>query len=210
MNEIDKKNIFSLIVSVLTLAFITIGTTLAFFSTIVRSDEEIEVSSANFKLSAKVTKLYNSNKIIPTNDDDIMKAFDNECIDLYGWGACYAYNIEIKGEGDPQDVFGRLKFTDDELPNLKYLILDADNKDDEGNYLVYKNEDYTNSEYVTIGDAIHLENGISRNLILVVWLSNLNRPQDEETNKRFEGHFTVESTLGTKITGMISAIADNS
>lgn len=209
MNKKNKNSIFSLVVSILTLAAVTVGSTFAFFSTVIKPEKEIEVKSANFKLSASIKPLYNSMKIIPTEDDDIMKAFDNKCIDYKGWGACYAYTLTITSEGDAQDVYAKVKFDDEDLPNLKYLILDADNLDNDNNYSLYKGIDYTTNEFTQIGDKIHLDSGVSRNLILVVWLSNLNVPQ-EETGKSFTGYLTVDSTLGTKITGSITASVNNS
>lgn len=208
-NKKNKNSIFSLVVSILTLAAVTVGSTFAFFSTVIRPEKKVEVESANFRLAAEIKALYNSQKIIPTDDEDIMKAFDNKCIDYKGWGACYAYNLKITSEGDAQDVYAKVKFLDDDLPNLKYLILDADNLDGNGDYKVYKESDYTNNEFTQIGDEIKLESGRSRNLILVVWLSNLNVPQ-EETGKSFTGYLTVDSTLGTKITGSITASVNNS
>lgn len=210
-NKKNKNSIFSLIISILSLVFMTLGTTFAFFTSFIKSDNDaVEVKSANYKLSADITPLYNSKKIIPTNDTDIMKAFKQKCIDSKEFGACYAYNIKITTEGDPQDVIGYLSFNAEELPNLKYMILDSDNLDENNDYLVYKEESYANSENKEIGDVIHLENGKTRNLILIVWLSNLNVPQNEEIAKSFTGHFTVNSTLGTKITGSLTASVNNS
>ena len=74
-NKKNKNSIFSLVVSILTLAAVTVGSTFAFFSTVIKPEKEIEVKSANFKLSASIKPLYNSMKIIPTEDDDIMKIF---------------------------------------------------------------------------------------------------------------------------------------
>ena len=123
MNENVKKekNIFSLVISIMTLAVMSLGTSFAFFSSVVRSEEQAKVGSINFKLSAKIEPLYNTKKIIPTNDEDIMKAFNNECIDKYGWGACYAYNIKIVGEGEPQDVYGKFRF--DALPRQTVSLI---------------------------------------------------------------------------------------
>lgn len=200
-----KKKNFSLIISVITLAFMTIGTTFAFFSTVMKSDEDVSVTAANYRLGLKVSPLYNEKKIIPTNDEDIFIALENECIDSKNYGACYAYNVEMKSEGETQDILGKIRVPNNGIPNLKYMILDSDNKDENGNYIVYKDMDYVSGEYESIGDVINLESGKSRNFILVIWLSNLNENQDEETNKTFMVEMTINSTLGTKITGTISA-----
>lgn len=214
MKENNKTSVFSLIISIISLAFVTIGTTFSFFTSVIKNTgEELKVETANFKLAVDVTPLYNSKKIIPTNDTDIIKAFNNECVDDNEYGACYAYNIKINSEGDPQDVIGNFKTVRDGIDNLKYMILDADNKDENGNYLIYKEPDFTKLEYEKIGKPIHLEGkekNTTRNLILVIWLSNTGKIQDEESNKFFTGYFTVNSTLGSKITGSLTASVDNS
>ena len=61
-----------------------------------------------------------------------------------------------------------------------------------------------------MGEKMHFETDDIRNFILVVWLSNLEKPQDEETDKTFTGYLEIESTLGSKITGSINANVNNS
>lgn len=211
MEKKNKNSIFSLVVSILSLAFITIGTTFSFFTSVQRSDKDVEVKSANFKLAVDVQPLYDSKKIIPTNDNDIIKAFYNECIDDNEYGACYAYNIKITSEGDPLDVIGSFKTKREGIENLKYMILDADNKDEKNNYLIYKEPGFTKLEYEPIGNSFSFnKDNTTRNLILVIWLSNMGEIQDEESNKYFTGYFLVNSTQGSKITGSITASVDNS
>jgi len=188
----------------------TIGTTFAFFSSVIKNDEEVDVSAANYKLGLKVSPLYNEKKIIPTNDEDIFVAFENRCIDDQEYGACYAYNIEMHSEGETQDILGKIRVPNEGFTNLKYMILDANKKDEDGNYVVYKEMDYVSQEYEMIGDAITLESGQSKNYILVIWLSNLNEKENEETGKTFSVEMSINSTMGTKITGTISADVSNS
>ena len=113
MDKKNKKNnsIFSLVVSILTLAVITVGSTFAFFSSVVKSEKEVEVKSANFKLAAKIDPLYNSKEIIPTDDEDIMKSI-NEVLSLdprpsyhddpvREYGMTFGkYNIRFRVDGD--------------------------------------------------------------------------------------------------------------
>ena len=183
----------------------TFGTTFAFFSSTVKKNDALEVGSANYKLSLDSRVLYNEKTIIPTNDNDIMLALNNRCIDDLGFGACYAYTITMKSEGEDQEVLGKFQLLAEELPNLKYMILDADNMDDDGNYSIYKDIAFANSEYETIGEPIKLENGNVRSFILLIWLSNLDNSQNKEAGKSFKGNITINSTLGSKITGTINA-----
>lgn len=213
MEKKNKNSIFSLVVSILSLAFITIGTTFSFFSTVVKSDEDIKVEAANFKMSVNVTPLYNKKTIIPTNDKDIENAFYNECIDDNEYGACYAYDIAIIGEGNTQDIIANFKTEQQEgLKNLKYMVLDKDTKDENNKYKIYGTPTLApTQEYEKIGDSpIRLESGKTKNLILIIWLSNQeDKPQDDETDKWFKGYFVVNSTLGPKITGSITASVNN-
>jgi len=204
----QKNNIFSLVVSILTLAIITIGTTFAFFSGILQRNDAVSVKSAEINFSFKVNPLYNEKNIIPTEDDDIFTAFYNNCIDDLEFGACYAYTINVINEGDQLDIMGRFKVSNDELPNLKYMILDADVVDENGKYAVYKGIEYAKTEFESIGNIIRLDRNETKNLILVVWLSNVDKEQNKETGKTFLGTLTFDSTLGSKITGTITAIVN--
>lgn len=213
MEKKNKNSIFSLVVSILSLAFMTIGTTFSFFTSVVKSNEDVEVKTANFKLAVDVTPLYNEKKIIPTNDQDITKAFYNKCIDDNEYGACYAYDIVITSEGDTQNIIASFKTEQQEgIKNLSYMVLDKDNKDEKGEYIIYGKPSLAPTlEYEKIGDEpIQLESGKTKNLILVIWLSNLeDQEQDDESDKWFKGHFLVNSTLGPKITGSLTASVNN-
>jgi len=104
---------FSLIISILTLAIMTVGSTFAFFTTTVKKNQAVNVGSANFRLSVNIEALYNSKHIIPTNNEDIAKAVNNKCVDIRGYGACYAYLVNIENLGEDQELYAKLRFNND-------------------------------------------------------------------------------------------------
>ena len=44
------------------------------------------------------------------NDDDVMKAYNQKCLDDVGSGACLAYGVEVFNYSDSQDIIGRIDF----------------------------------------------------------------------------------------------------
>ena len=201
MDKRDKKGMFSLIVSILTLAIMTVGGTFAYFSSISKSSvNAVSVGSASYALNLTISALYNQKSIIPMDDSDAVKAFENGCVDDYDWGACYAYNLVFSCDEQEQDIVPSIKFIREDIPNLKYMILDADD-----NYSVYKSASYAPSNYENLSeDSIILQPGVDRTLTLVVWLSNLEDDQNDESGKSFTGMISVNSALGNKITGTLN------
>lgn len=200
-----KKNIenkFFIVISVLTFIFMGIGTTFAYYTSVIMPEgNDLETKSQNIAMSLNVTALYNEKKIIPTNDEDIFTAFENHCIDQHNFGACYAFSIEIVNNGIPQDITGSFKLTNDKLTHLKYLFLDADNGNE-----VFQGITEAHDEFANVGTTIPLDTGESKHLILVIWLSNINSSQDDETGGLFNGEFTAVGSMGNRITGTISAV----
>ena len=199
--EKKNENNFFIIISILTLLAMILGASFAYYASVVIPDDDyLDVASRNLELHLTITSLYTEKKIIPTNDFEIDTAFENQCIDIHDFGACYAYNIELNNVGVPQDVTGVFKLTSDKLVNLKYMFLDADNENQ-----IFQDVSDASEEGVDVGDNIHLETGESRHLILIIWLSNLEDIQNDEIAGIFNGEFTVRSTYGSKVTGTISA-----
>lgn len=201
----EKRGIkinFTGIVSILTLIVMGIGTTFAYFSASVNGKfENVSVSSVEIILNLTIAPLYNGKPILPTNDEDIEKAFDNKCVDSKGSGACIAYTIELENSGFEQEGIATFFATSDSITNLKYIILDNEN-----DYAILKGP--TNAMEVDTelaGVPIKLEaEGDKKLLTIVIWLSNLNEPQDEEQGASFTGQVSFQSTMGAKITGTMN------
>lgn len=220
MEKSIKKTIginFYSVVSVLTFLIMGVGATFAYFNAIAQGEEmPISTSSIYVRMNLNILPLYNGKlfeetddglvikPFLPTNDDDIFKAFENKCLDYYGNGACLAYTVQIENIGMEQS--GHIIFNTEsaEFTNLKYLVLDNNN-----NYeplilptLAVNND--INVEEDDLGTPIETAEGEAREVTLLIWLSNVNEQQDHEQGATFVGQVTYISNMGAKITGTIS------
>lgn len=204
MEEKGIKNKFMGIVTILTFIIMGIGSTFAYFtaSSAGKAKEYISVSSLEVILKLGILPLYNGKPIMPTNDTDIEKAYKNKCVDYVGNGACIAYIVEIDNIGLEQEGVVVFDATSESITNLKYMV-------------VTEGEDYeilkgptpamnATSEEKLEGINIKLESEESKRVVIVIWLSNLNEPQNEEQGGLFEGQVSFTSTSGAKISGTIA------
>lgn len=195
-----KINAYS-IISILTLVVMGIGSTFAYFNaqmSEVKSDS-ISVSSINLVVNLKIEPLYTELKILPTKDIDIYKAFNNKCLDYVGNGACIAYTIDIENIGQPQSGYLTFKYESEDIRNLKFLILDGDD-----NSKVLQEPTLATSEDIVIGDAIKMESNQVKKVIIVLWISEQNKPQDYEQGGTFTGIVSYNSALGARVTGTMN------
>jgi len=204
----EKKSVkinFVGVVSILTLVVMCIGSTFAYFTTSIigEVDENVTVSSIEVVMNLKLQPLFNSYALLPTNDEDIHKAYKNECLDNYGNGACLAYEITLENLGYEQEGIATFSATSEYITNLKYMIVTEN--DLEGNYEVLKPATpamgATAEEQIKDGISVSLGRDDSKKIIIVIWLSNLDEPQDEEQGASFEGQVSFTATSGAKITG---------
>ncbi len=195
-----KKNNFLMVISILLLIVLLIGATFSYFVASARSDQDIDAVAANFGAAVEVSLLYGDKPLIPMNDADVIKGYSNNCVDQYGYGACYAYNIHIDNTGDKFSYNGTINFNLTDIENLKYLVLD-----DANNEVVPSAEIIAGNE-LTLGNDFELDTNESKDFVLVIWLSNLAGPQDDQDGG---GHFsalvTYKSSYGTRITGTFSS-----
>lgn len=204
MNKEDKRgikiNVYSLI-SILTLLVMGIGSSLAYFNAHMSNYEsdEISVSSINLVVNLKIKPIYTEMLLLPTNDEDIYKAFGNKCFDYVGNGACLAYEVEIENIGQENSGFLTFKYDSNEITNLSFMVLDA-----EDNSIVLQEPTSASNEDVIIGDAIQMESNENKKVIIVLWISNLDKPQNEEQGGTFTGSVSFNSSFGAKITGTMN------
>ncbi len=195
-----KKNNFLFIISVLTLIFIVLGATFSFFRVEASSSEgAVTVGAANLNIVVDVQPLYIGKVLIPLDNDKVMTAFNNSCVDNNDNGACQAYTISIDNAGQNADYAGIINFTLNGITNLNYMVLDENNN-------VY--QDITNIVSGTdqsLGPEFNLLDGGSKNYTLIIWVPNFNRPQDtEDAGGSFNAAVTYETSYGSRITGTFS------
>ena len=193
-----KKNILNIIWT-FSLIITSLGTTFSYF-TANRSSNSGVVSamSTMVGINLSVSPIYNSKPLIPMNDEDLGKAYENQCVDLYNYGACQAYNIEIENIGEQMVYQGTIKFDINHIVNLNYKILDEDgNTYVEGTRIISDTDQTLGNEFTLAKDEV-------KNFILLIWLSNYDYDQVEDVSGGYNAYITYESTNGSVITGSIA------
>ena len=197
-----KENKFMVVISVLSLIFVVLGATFSFFSVNRNSDEgAVTAKAATVGINLSVTPLYNEKKLIPMNDSDIWKAYGNNCVDIYEYGACQAYLIDIENVGQELEYHGFINFTINGIKNLNYMLLDENNEV----YVPQQRISDEGSENMTLGDSFVLQENEARQFKLLIWLSNYDYDQNSiDGGGNFNASVTYEAVNGYKITGSIS------
>ena len=195
-----KHSKFIAIIWSLTFIFIAVGATFAYFAVNEKSkDGAVAAWSSKININLKILPLYYGKALIPTDDDDILMAYeDYYCVDSFGNGACQAYDIIVENFGIDLEYEGSIKFTLNDIQNFKYMILDED-----GNIYVDKTEVVNDMEQ-TLGDSFSLGNGEFRNFKLIVWLPNMNYSQENDSFGHFNAAIKYFSSNGSTISGHLS------
>lgn len=207
----NKNKIYLSITSILSMLILLIGTTFSYFSINAKSDDDaLAVGATTVDLRLDIIPKYVGHKLIPTNDEDIMIAYESKCIDIYGFGACLAYEIEVSNGSDKQDLIGLIDFEVTKIENLSYMVLDEDNN-------IYLDKTSIKGEN-TIGmplgehfvlDKATVDNPTSKKFVLIIWLTNLEGPQDDfDAGGTFNAYITYQSVLGNKLTGSINGYGE--
>ena len=202
----NKINVFLLVTSILSTFILLIGATFSYFSTRNMSKmNALSVEAGKVRLGLGVSPLYTGYKLIPTNDSDIMTAYNQKCLDDYGYGACLAYEFEVYNFNLKQDVIGKIDFNVEGIENLSYIVLDENDtiyldKTSVGNGIT---KDLPLGEHFILEDATEL-NSKSKKFKLIIWLTNLEQDQNEtDAGGQFSATITFSSVYGGKLTATI-------
>lgn len=202
----NKINVFLLVTSILSTFILLIGATFSYFSTRNMSKmNALAVEAGKVRLGLGVSPLYTGYKLIPTNDSDIMTAYNQKCLDDYGNGACLAYEFEVYNFNLKQDVIGKIDFNVEGIENLSYIVLDENDtiyldKTSVGNGIT---KDLPLGEHFILEDATEL-NSKSKKFKLIIWLTNLEQDQNEtDAGGQFSATITFSSVYGGKLTATI-------
>lgn len=191
-----KKNEFLIIISVLTLVVAVLGATFSFFRVMTQSSDVAFVEAANLSINLDVIPLYQHNNLIPLDNDRVIEAFNNECLDARGNSACTAYTIKITNNGQNMDYIGNIKFKLDQITNLNYIVLNEDNT-------IYNDiTSIVSDTDQALGEKFNLIDGVNKTFKLVIWLPNLDYIQDyEDGSGNFTASVTYSAATGSKVTG---------
>lgn len=203
----NKINLFLLTTSVLSIIMLIIGGTYSYFNMRTMSKlNAVAVEAGKIKVGLGVSPIYTGYKLIPANDEDIMTAYNQNCLDDYDNGACLAYGLEIFNfSNNMQEVFGTINFNLQNIENLSYLILD------ENNNIYLDSSKVTANNELTLGPSFAID-GVptggtsnSKKFTLIIWLSNLNEDQTPvDAGGTFSATVTYSSIYGGKLTATIS------
>lgn len=206
----NKANIFLTATSVISMFILLIGTTFSYFSVSNKSKyDAVSVEANKINLALSISPLYTGHKLIPTNDKDIMKAYENKCVDLYTNGACIAYTLELTNFSSKQDIIGHIDFTVNGIQNLSYMVLD-----EKDNVYLDKTAIIGNTMGMPLGSNFVLDatktSPASKKFTLIVWLTNL--PDKDQTDfdagGSFEAAVSYESVFGNKLTATVNGFGE--
>ena len=158
--EKKKSERILIITSFISIVILLIGATFSYFSASTSSDKDaLKVKADKVELGLSISTLYNEHKLIPTNDNDILTAYNQKCVDNNGYGACSAYVLTVSNFYKEQDVIGTIDFDIDHINNLSYMLLDED-----GNvYLPKTSIGSTSVKGLPLGSSFTIKEGTSDN-----------------------------------------------
>ena len=205
MSNKEKKYLL-ISVYLFALIFMLFGFSFAYFTARDKSQEKaLDVTSGQLHLSLEIAQKYPGKKLIPTDDTDIMKAYNNKCVDDNGSAACDAYDLIITNDSATQDIIGNIDFTINHIKNLSYLVLD-----EEGNIYQDITKVPKSTDDMPLGGNFILDGAIetgtvtSRKFTLIIWLSNLNQEQNDESGGTYSASIEYSSIYGQKLSSSVS------
>ena len=216
-----KKKIY-LILFIVVLGVSIIGSTYAYWTATATSpSKSVNTASTGYNIKMLITPLYSDFRFIPMDNSDALTALKNGCRDKYDRGACSAYTININGYDENTNfISGTMDVTLENITNLSYMVLEEQEEYDEDNCVTINEKNYCISTNATpVGDGINLSlgdhyevtNTTETNLILLIWLTNLDESQNDVDLGDFSSVITFSMGSGGEIKGSIAAsiIADN-
>ena len=215
---VKKLKLFYAIIACFVLATMTIGATYAYWTASTESTKNaVQAASTSYSISLQIIPLeeYTGFSFIPMNDTDTIKALKNKCKDKYERGACSAYKIRVYDyREDLGHISGYLDFRTANMQNLSFLVLEEQEEYDESKCLEIEEKNYCvakeatpmgNGQKISMGDSYSVVGLEEKNLILVLWLSNLQMNQNTIDIGNFNVEVTIQAGSGGEIKGNIAS-----
>lgn len=216
MKKIGGFKHFYIVVIIFMLVICTIGFTYAYLTFNVRSNNDVSTFSSGYDVSMRITPIYNDFPLIPMDNSDVMKGINNQCKDKFNRGACHLYNIHVYDfDSSVSAISGTINTKLNNIVNLSYMVLESVSYDisNDNNCLSVSNKNYCigkSSELIienvdmSLGDNYSVFGLDDKDLLLVIWLTNL----DESQNSYDVGDFNSLITIylggnGGEISGSI-------
>ena len=197
-----------IVLMILILSTSIIGSTYAYLTA--------STSSASNSVNTK-SKIYHiSISLIPMNDSDAIKALNNKCHDKYDRGACVAYKLYVYDYDESLEyISGYMNTVTNNMQNLSFMILEespiqtsTDNCATINEKTYCLSQDTTKiipSTDLSLGDAYKVSGQKDKELILLIWLSNLEESQNETDIGSFQSTITIQAGNGGEIKGTIAS-----
>lgn len=212
MKDNNKVNKFLLITTILSMTILLIGGTFSYFTLSAMSKmNALAVSAGQVKLGLGVSSIYTGFSIIPLEDKDINRAYNQKCIDDLGLGACLAYGLEISNFAEKTEVEGLIDFHLDGIENLSYMVLD----ENDDVYVDVTHIDVNNPNGLSLGKAFNLDKSVDgiypkRRFTLLIWLTNIDKKQDEkDAGKNFSADVTYRTSNAGRLTASVDGMRGN-
>ena len=218
----NRLKIYYLIFAIGIFSLTTVGATYAYWVSSANSDNVISTNSISYSISMSISPLYHGFSFIPMDGEDTVKAIANGCKDKYDRGACSAYRINVYGYNEGLSfISGTINATTN-IENLSYVIMAPKLiGEDSSKCASIEFGDEINSdirEYCLYNDYTKIENNVEQVLIdsynvssirqvefiLIVWLENEERSQNEDGIGSFTASVTISAGSGGKIQGVIT------
>lgn len=205
------------VIGVATLVIAIIGATFAYFTATTSNDDTIKGETATAGLSLNITHLSTGAAagLIPLNTTDLQKAVTGDtaatgspkyCLDKDNNSVCQIYSIEVSNEGSAATaVAGTLNLAADTdtdansaFANLKWeLLTDASTVNTSATaYGTGINDITTNTTIAGNG---------SETWYLVIWVDNIDNPQETIDKGHFLGTVSFNAASGTGVVGTFSS-----
>ena len=197
------------------LSIMTISATYAYWTASVSSaSSSLNTESTTYSISMELNPLYSDFSIIPMNDRDALKAIKNQCKDKYDRGACSAYTIRVFGYREELDhISGFMDIKTDNMENISYMVLEEKDEYQENSCVTIEEKNYCISKSATpmgegkelsIGDSYDVYGKNEKNLLLVIWLTNLQTNQNDTDIGSYNITVTIQAGNGGEIKGTIA------
>ena len=219
-----KIKVTYVFIASLVLAIMTMGGTYAYLAaTAYSAVNDVNTDSKTYSISMEITPIeeYTGFSFIPMNDEDVIKALNNKCKDKYDRGACSAYNIKVFGYSNELDyISGYLDISTENMENISYLTLEEKTLSPEAteeeiatcaeinekNYCIKQPAtSMGNGKELPLGESYSVLGLQEKNIILVMWLTNLNKNQNTTDIGDFNTTVTILAGNGGEIKGTIAS-----
>ena len=206
-----------IVLMILILSTSIIGSTYAYLTASTSSaSNSVNTKSKIYQISMNIIPIYSGFSLIPMNDSDAIKALNNKCHDKYDRGACVAYKLYVYDYDESLEyISGYMNTVTNNMQNLSFMILEespiqtsTDNCATINEKTYCLSQDTTKiipSTDLSLGDAYKVSGQKDKELILLIWLSNLEESQNETDIGSFQSTITIQAGNGGEIKGTIAS-----